>query len=88
MVGPSFESELLEDDTKSLRFGKTLVSEAILQSLIDNKRTLEKDLARLPKDETVPLPEHDECVVFKDYFTVGLRFPVQDLIGNFAPFDS
>jgi hypothetical protein len=30
---------------------------------------------RAPLDEQVPTPEADEIVVFRDFFTCGLRFP-------------
>jgi hypothetical protein len=30
---------------------------------------------RAPLDEQVPTPEADEVVVFRDFFTCGLRFP-------------
>jgi hypothetical protein len=44
-------------------------------------RMLEKTDVRLPpQNETVPRPEPDECVVFRDHFTAGLRMPCQDFI--------
>jgi hypothetical protein len=33
-----------------------------------------------PQNETVPRPEPNECVVFHDHFTAGLRMSCQDLI--------
>jgi hypothetical protein len=33
------------------------------------------DSGRAPLDEEVPTPEADEIVVFRDFFTRGLRFP-------------
>lgn len=44
------ESELVEDDTKSLRFGKILMIEKIFQTMA-GKRILDRALARLPGDE-------------------------------------
>lgn len=71
----ALESELVDDETKSLRFGKTSMTEEVFKPLVE-KNTLNKDLVRLSKDEKVPKPEPDECVVFKDYFIVGLHFPI------------
>lgn len=70
------ESELIEDDTKSLHFGKSLFGEEELQKMV-SRRIVERNLVRLPTDEE---PTQDKCVVFKDQFTAGLRFPVQDLL--------
>jgi hypothetical protein len=35
---------------------------------------------RAPLDEEVPTPETDEIVVFRDFFTFGLRFPCDPLL--------
>jgi hypothetical protein len=35
---------------------------------------------RAPIDEEVPTPETDEVVVFRDFFTYGLRFPCDPLL--------
>jgi hypothetical protein len=35
---------------------------------------------RAPQDEEVPTPETDEIVVFRDFFTCGLRFPCDPLL--------
>jgi hypothetical protein len=44
-------------------------------------RMLEKADVRLPsQNETIPRPEPDECVVFRDHFTTDLRMPCQDFI--------
>lgn len=77
----------MNDDTKSLKFGKTMMTGGILKNFAD-KGTLNRDLARLSTDEKIPKPEHDECVVFKDYFTAGLRFPVQDLLEEILSTDN
>ena len=73
------ESELVDDEMKSLRFGTSLMTEKALTPLVQRK-TLNRDLVRLPENEIVPKPRPDECVVFKDYSTIGLRFAVQDLL--------
>jgi hypothetical protein len=36
--------------------------------------------ARAPADEQVPTPEANEVVVFRDFFTCGLRFPYDPIL--------
>jgi hypothetical protein len=36
--------------------------------------------ARAPANEQVPTPEADEVVVFRDFFTFGLRFPCDPVL--------
>jgi hypothetical protein len=36
--------------------------------------------ARTPSDEQVPTPEANEVVVFRDFFTCGLRFPCDPIL--------
>lgn len=55
------------------------MTEKILQGMA-GKRILDRALARLPDDEVIPLPEPDEFIVFREYFSVRLCFPVQDLL--------
>jgi hypothetical protein len=44
-------------------------------------RMLEKADVRLPpQNETILRREPDECIVFRDHFTAGLRMPCQDFI--------
>jgi hypothetical protein len=38
------------------------------------------DSGRAPLDEEVPTPEADKIVVFRDFFTCGLRFPCDPLL--------
>jgi hypothetical protein len=73
----TLESELVGDDTKLLNFGKSLFDESKLQWMVKN-RMLEKTDVRLPpQNETIPRPKPDECVVFRNHFTAGLRMPCQ-----------
>jgi hypothetical protein len=67
------ESELVGDDMKSLNFGKSLFDESKLQWMIKNRMLEKADVRLPPQNETVPRPEPDECVVFRDHFTAGLR---------------
>jgi hypothetical protein len=74
------ESELVGDDTKSLNFGKFLFDESELQWMVKNRMLEKADVRLPPQNEIIHRPEPDECVVFRDHFTVGLRMPCQDFI--------
>lgn len=50
-----------------------------LDWLVTN-RMVERDSVRMPGNEVVPLPKPHECVVFRDKFCAGLRFPCQDFL--------
>jgi hypothetical protein len=76
----ALESELVGDDTKSLNIGKSLFDESELQWTVKNRMLEKADVRLPPQNETVPRPEPDECVVFRDYFAVGLRMPCQDFV--------
>jgi hypothetical protein len=41
----------------------------------------ESKLIRLTGEEVIPEPKKDEVVVFKSFFRVGLRFPLNEMIG-------
>ena len=41
---------------------------------------VENASVHLPKGETTPDLKPHECVVFRDQFSVGLRFPCQDFL--------
>jgi hypothetical protein len=42
----------------------------------------EKKLVRFAGEETTPTPKDDEVVVFKSFFRAGLRFPLNEMIGE------
>jgi hypothetical protein len=42
----------------------------------------EKKLIRFSGEETTPAPKDDEVVVFKSFFRAGLRFPLNEMIGE------
>jgi hypothetical protein len=42
----------------------------------------EKKLIRFVGEETTPTPKDDEVVVFKSFFRAGLRFPLNEMIGE------
>jgi hypothetical protein len=61
-----------------LDFGKSIVSEADMPMMIKLGyfEEAEKKLIRFAGEETTPTPENDEVVVFRSFFRVGLRFPL------------
>jgi hypothetical protein len=42
----------------------------------------ESKLVRFAGEETTPAPKSDEVVVFKSFFMAGLRFPLNEMIGE------
>jgi hypothetical protein len=41
-----------------------------------------RKLVRFAGEETTPAPKNDEVVVFKGFFRAGLRFPLNEMIGE------
>lgn len=56
----ALEFELVEDDTKSLRFGKALITNEMLMPPYE-KMIVNTDLVRVPGDEVILKPQPDEC---------------------------
>lgn len=67
-----------------LNFGKSTVSEADMPTMIKLGYfgETEKKLIRFGGEETTPTPENDEVVVFRSFFRAGLRFPLNEMIGE------
>jgi hypothetical protein len=67
-----------------LDFGKSTVSEADMPMMIKLGYfgETEKKLIRFGGEETTLTPENDEVVVFKSFFRAGLRFPLNQMIGE------
>jgi hypothetical protein len=42
----------------------------------------ERRLVRFAEEETTPAPKDDEVVVFKSFFRVGLRLPLNEMLGE------
>jgi tRNA A37 threonylcarbamoyladenosine synthetase subunit TsaC/SUA5/YrdC len=49
--------------------------------MIDNGY-LDEGMGREPREETVPEPCPDEAMVFKEFFTVGLRMPPHPVLAD------
>jgi hypothetical protein len=67
-----------------LDFGKSTVSEADMPMMIKIGYfgEAEKKLIHFGREETTPTPENDEVVVFRSFFRAGLRFPLNEMIGE------
>ena len=59
---------------KSWDFGPSLMTEEAIKALEDEGCFL-AGKGRPPCGETVPQPDVDEAIVFKDFFACGLRIP-------------
>jgi hypothetical protein len=58
----------------TLVFGKFLVTQESIKEF-EAAGFFPSGDGRAPTDEEIPAPEPNEIVVFKDFFTAGLRFP-------------
>jgi hypothetical protein len=67
-----------------LDFGESTVSEADMPMMIKLGYfgEAEKKLIHFAGEETTPTPENDEVVVFRSFFRAGLRFPLNEMIGE------
>lgn len=61
--------------SKSWDFGPTLMTEGAMKQL-ESEGCFPKGKGRLPRGETIPHPEVDEAVVYKDFFACGLQIPL------------
>jgi hypothetical protein len=67
-----------------LEFGKSTITEGDMSKLMKLGYFSEakKELVRFGGEEITPKPEKDEVVVFKSFFKVGLRFPLNGMIAD------
>jgi hypothetical protein len=77
-------SILIPSKPSHLDFEKSTVSEADMPMMmkLGYFGEAEKKLIRFAGEETTPTPKDDEVVVFKSFFRVGLRFPLNEMIGE------
>jgi hypothetical protein len=75
---------LIPSKPSHLDFGKSTVSDADMPMMmkLGYFGEAERKLVRFAGDETTPTPKDDEVVVFKSFFRVGLRFPMNEMIGE------
>jgi hypothetical protein len=77
-------SILIPSKPSHLDFEKSTVSEADVPMMmkLGYFEEVEKKLIRFAREETTPTPKDDEVVVFKSFFRAGLRFPLNEMIGE------
>jgi hypothetical protein len=77
-------SILIPSKPSHLDFEKSTVSEADIPMMmkLGYFGEAEKKLIRFAGEETTPTSKNDEVVVFKSFFRVGLRFPLNEMIGE------
>ena len=70
-------SELMkkEKPAPTLRFGPSLMSAALIKSYVE-RGYFSAGVRRPPQGDETPDPRDGECVVFRDFFVAGLRFPL------------
>jgi hypothetical protein len=75
---------LMPGKPSHLDFGKSTISEADMPMMIKLGyfEEAEKKLICFAGEVTAPTPENDEVVVFRSFFRAGLRFPLNEMIGE------
>jgi hypothetical protein len=75
---------LIPSKPSHLDFEKSTVSEADVPMMmkLGYFEEAKKKLICFVGEETTPTPKDDEVVVFKSFFRVGLRFPLNEMIGE------
>jgi hypothetical protein len=77
-------SILIPSKPSHLDFEKSTVSEADVPMMmkLGYFGEAEKELIRFAGEETTLMPKDDEVVVFKSFFRAGVRFPLNEIIGE------
>jgi hypothetical protein len=75
---------LIPSKPSHLDFEKSIVSEADVPMMmkLGYFGEAERKLVCFAGEETTPTPKDDEIVVFKSFFRAGLRFPLNEMIGE------
>jgi hypothetical protein len=81
-------SILIPTKPSHLDFRKSIVSEADMPMMmkLGYFGEAKSKLVRFAGEETTPTPKNDEVVVFKSFFRAGLRFPLNEMIGEVLKF--
>jgi hypothetical protein len=79
---------LIPSKPSHLDFEKSTVSEADMPMMmkLGYFRETERKLIRFAGEETTPALKDDEVVVFKSFFRAGMRFPLNEMIGEVLNF--
>jgi hypothetical protein len=77
-------SILIPSKPSHLDFGKSTIYDSDMPMMIKLGYSGEtkKKLICFAGEETTPTPKNDEVVVFKSFFRAGLRFPLNEMIGE------
>jgi hypothetical protein len=67
-----------------IEFGKSTVTEddMVMMRKLGYFGEVESKLVRFAGEEIILEPKEDKVVIFKSFFRVGLRFPLNDMIGE------
>jgi hypothetical protein len=67
-----------------LEFEKSIVTEddMTMMKKLGYFGESESKLVRFAGEEVIPEPREDEVIIFKSFFRAGLRFPLNDMIGE------
>jgi hypothetical protein len=78
------KSILIPSKPSHLDFEKSTVSEADVPMMmkLGYFGEAKRKFVRFAGEETTPTPKDDEVVVFKSFFRAGLRFPLNEMIGE------
>jgi hypothetical protein len=81
-------SILIPSKPSHLDFEKSTVSEADVPMMmkLGYFGEAKRKLVRFAGEETTPTPKDDEVVVFKSFFRAGLKFPLNEMIGEVLKF--
>jgi hypothetical protein len=91
VAGGESDNESEEDNSilsptkpSHIEFGKSTVTkdDMVMMRKLGYFGEAESKLVRFAGEEIVPKPKEDEVVVFKSFFRAGLRFPLNDMIGE------
>jgi hypothetical protein len=74
-------STLMPSKPSHLDFGKSTISKADMPMMVKLGYFGEAE-KKLIREETTPTPKKDEVVVFRSFFRAGLRFPLNEMIGE------
>lgn len=78
-ASPSELQPMKDKVEPSFYFGRSSVPQGLIETYVE-RRYFPKGVARAPVDETVPKPQDDDCVVFRDFFKAGFRVPCNYLV--------
>jgi hypothetical protein len=91
VAGGKSDNESEEDNSilsptmpSRIEFGKSTVTEddMVMMRKLGYFGEAESKLVWFAGEEIIPEPKEDEVVVFKSFFRAGLRFPLNDMIGE------